>query len=203
MILAKRSKGNVAKHEANCPVVHMIASISPFTGIKPHYLEYFLPFLMQLLFAASETICGCDLTRLACDTNCCCDPDCTPTHMLYFSHCDKQIMGNPLGLCRTERNDDYESHWSPGCLFANNNDELNFASFDEAELNFSAPVSGEKNANFYTPGSPIYVEHSPGEIQEMLVRQEIPGQGCIETTPINEFMTREIHCFEKAIANRS
>jgi hypothetical protein len=32
--------------------------------------------------------CGCDLTAGACDSNCCCDPDCSPAEVSRFENSD-------------------------------------------------------------------------------------------------------------------
>jgi hypothetical protein len=52
------------------------------------------------LVTPSSNVCSCNLTLQACDTNCCCDPDCSDELKALFSSCDTQASNVPeLNYC--------------------------------------------------------------------------------------------------------
>ena len=43
--------------------------------------------MMCLFYFVLVTSCSCDLQVQSCDTDCCCDPNCTPNDIETFSQC--------------------------------------------------------------------------------------------------------------------
>ncbi|KAF5399663.1 hypothetical protein PHET_06951 [Paragonimus heterotremus] len=149
--------------------------------------------------------CNCDLTKHNCDLQCCCDPDCTVTQLVYSTKCNMPNTENYLNMCSMNVDGQPVFKWTPGCLYSINNEQLlNVPSEWSKETLSDSDMTGEmepyltestsSQSRYYKLGQPVRVEYSSGEIGELLMGYPIFGEVCDETVPITFAQNAHTYC---------
>ncbi|OAF67828.1 Tectonic-3 [Intoshia linei] len=166
----------------------------------------------------TRSICWCDLTRGSCDTNCCCDPECSNGDIKSFTTCVNKASAVPHSCYYQDNimfnNTDYMGKKVLNqllCLYKDNypkkeeyddvsviDDDTILIDYIHSQSNSFQFSLSQSNENLvYKVGDPLYVVDKNGYIMHLSFPTTTVYANCLDNGDISYLLNREVKCIRQ------